>query len=176
MLTIGTLPLRALCRLARPLPSPGPRCNRVAPGLSAMRAYPSAAPVAAPSNSARIARISGTESSAATKCISEVPGFVKHVVTSASTSVRIRVWAPFGMSLSLRACVVHVSPERLQTFLSGVAQVRQPECVLEAAQQRVVVVLVGVHAAGLDELREQHGSRVAAAGPWHACHVTARVR
>ena len=38
MLTTGTLPLRALCRLARPLPRPQPRCNSVAAGLSAMRA------------------------------------------------------------------------------------------------------------------------------------------
>src|SRR5436190_149252 len=89
MLTIGTLPLRALCRLARPLPSPEPRWSSVAAGLSAMRAYPSAAPVATPSNSASTARMSGVESSAATKCISDVPGFVKQVVTPASTSVLI---------------------------------------------------------------------------------------
>src|SRR5690625_3697214 len=38
MLITGVLPLRALCRLARPLPSPGPRCSSVAAGLSAMRA------------------------------------------------------------------------------------------------------------------------------------------
>ncbi len=38
MLTTGTRPLRALCRLARPLPSPQPRCSRVAAGLPAMRA------------------------------------------------------------------------------------------------------------------------------------------
>jgi hypothetical protein len=37
-LTIGTLPLRALCRLARPLPRPGPRWRRVAAGRPAMRA------------------------------------------------------------------------------------------------------------------------------------------
>ena len=37
----------------------------------------------------------GTASRAATKCISLVPGFVKHVVTPASTSVRIMAWAPF---------------------------------------------------------------------------------
>src|SRR4051794_16611221 len=45
-----------------------------------------------------MARISGTESSAATKCISEVPGLVKHVVTPPSTSVRSRAWAPLGIS------------------------------------------------------------------------------
>ena len=38
MLTTGTLPLRALCRLARPLPRPQPRCKSVAAGLPAMRA------------------------------------------------------------------------------------------------------------------------------------------
>src|SRR5438270_2931359 len=95
MLTRGTLPRRALWRLARPLPRPGPRCSSVAPGEPDIRPYPSAAPVATPSNSASTARISGTESRAATKCISEVPGLVKQVVTPASTSVRIRASAPF---------------------------------------------------------------------------------
>ncbi len=37
MLTTGTLPLRALCRLASPLPSPGPRCRRGAAGTPAIR-------------------------------------------------------------------------------------------------------------------------------------------
>jgi hypothetical protein len=95
MLTIGTLPLRALCKFARPFPSPGPRCSNVAAGRPAMRAYPSAAPVATPSNSASTPRISGTASSAATKCISDVPGFVKHVSTPQSTSVRMSACAPF---------------------------------------------------------------------------------
>src|SRR5690606_31123224 len=40
-------------------------------------------------------RISGTSSSAATKCISDVPGFVKHTSTPESTSVRISACAPF---------------------------------------------------------------------------------
>ena len=51
--------------------------------------------VATPSNSPSTPRISGTASRAATKCISLVPGFVKHVVTPASTSVRIMASAPF---------------------------------------------------------------------------------
>src|SRR3954471_16797122 len=101
MLTIGTLPLRALWRFARPLPRPEPRCSSVAPGRPVILAYPSAAPGATPSNSARIARISGTESSAATKCISDVPGLVKQVVTPPSTSVRSRAWAPLGIASAL---------------------------------------------------------------------------
>src|SRR5437763_17058779 len=64
-----------------------------------MRPYPSAAPVTTPSNKPSVARISGTESSAATKCISDVPGFVKHTSTSASTSVRISACAPFMVCL-----------------------------------------------------------------------------
>ena len=36
-LTIPERALRALCRLAKPLPSPGPRCNRVAAGRPAIR-------------------------------------------------------------------------------------------------------------------------------------------
>jgi len=38
MLSSGTRALRALCRLASPLPKPQPRCSKVAAGLSAMRA------------------------------------------------------------------------------------------------------------------------------------------
>jgi hypothetical protein len=45
------------------------------------------------------ARISGTASSWATKCISEVPGFAKHVSTPDATSVRISACAPFIPSL-----------------------------------------------------------------------------
>ena len=36
-----------------------------------------------------------TLSSAATKCISEVPGFVKHTLTPPATRVRARLSAPF---------------------------------------------------------------------------------
>ena len=94
-LTIGTSARRALCRLARPLPRPGPRWRSTAAGLSAMRAYPSAAPVATPSKSASTPRISGTASRACTKCISEVPGFMKQTSTPESTRVRIIACAPF---------------------------------------------------------------------------------
>jgi hypothetical protein len=38
MFTIGTRALRALCKLARPLPRPQPRWSNVAAGLPAMRA------------------------------------------------------------------------------------------------------------------------------------------
>ena len=37
----------------------------------------------------------GTVSSAATKCISDVPGLAKHTSTPPSTKVLIRAWAPF---------------------------------------------------------------------------------
>src|SRR5258708_6928728 len=60
-----------------------------------MRPSPSAAPVTTPSNRPSTPRMSGTESNAATKCISEVPGLAKHTSTPASTSVRIRDCAPF---------------------------------------------------------------------------------
>src|SRR5215212_7427166 len=95
MLTIGVLARRALCTLASPLASPGPRCRRVEAGLSAMRAYPSAAPVATPSNSPSTHRISPTRSSAATKCISEVPGLAKQISTPAPAKVSTRLSAPF---------------------------------------------------------------------------------
>src|SRR3954470_16346780 len=60
-----------------------------------MRAYPSAAPVATPSKRVSTPRISGTSSSAATKCISDVPGLAKQTSTPAPTSVRMSAWAPF---------------------------------------------------------------------------------
>jgi hypothetical protein len=87
--TIGVRARRALCRLARPFPMPGPRWSSVAAGRPVIRAQPSAAPVATPSKRVSTARMSGTSSSAATKCISEVPGFAKHTSTPASTSVRM---------------------------------------------------------------------------------------
>src|SRR4051812_26951516 len=93
--TSGVRPRRALCRLASPLPRPGPRCSSVAAGRPAIRAYPSAAPVATPSNRLSTPRISGTSSSAATKCISEVPGLAKQTSTPAPTSVRMSACAPF---------------------------------------------------------------------------------
>ncbi len=95
MLSSGLWARRALWRLARPFPRPGPRWSRVAAGRPAMRPYPSAAPVATPSNRASTPCISGTSSSAATKCISEVPGFMKQVSTPWPTRVRMRDWAPF---------------------------------------------------------------------------------
>ena len=59
-----------------------------------MRAYPSAAPVATPSNKASTPRICGTESSAPTKCISDVPGFMKHTSTPAPVRLPISACAP----------------------------------------------------------------------------------
>src|ERR1700721_3245878 len=52
-------------------------------------------PVATPSNRASTARMPPTLSSAATKCISDVPGFEKQPSTPESTSVRTRLSAPF---------------------------------------------------------------------------------
>src|SRR5436190_21826805 len=95
MLTIGESARCALCRLARPLARPGPRWSSVLAGRPVMRAYPSAAPVATPSNSASTQRMPSTRSSAATKCISEVPGLEKHTSTPPPTSVRTRLSAPF---------------------------------------------------------------------------------
>ncbi len=44
-------------------------------------------------------RMPSTRSSAATKCISEVPGFAKHTLTPPPTKVRTKLSAPF-MSFS----------------------------------------------------------------------------
>src|SRR5215471_11311094 len=45
-----------------------------------------------------------TLSSAATKCISDVPGLVKQTFTPPPTSVRTRLSAPFMVSLPLLLC------------------------------------------------------------------------
>src|SRR5262249_19783000 len=95
MLTIPECAFLALCRLASPLASPGPRCSRVEAGVPFMRKYPSAAPVTTPSNRPSTQRMPSTLSRAATKCISEVPGLVKLTSTPQATRVRTRLSAPF---------------------------------------------------------------------------------
>src|SRR5258707_15365858 len=60
-----------------------------------MRPYPSAIPVTAPSKRPSTTRIPSTLSSAATKCISDVPGLPKQTSTPDPTSVRKRLSAPF---------------------------------------------------------------------------------
>src|SRR5688572_26853826 len=87
-----------------------------------MRAYPSAAPVATPSNRASTPRISGTSSSAATKCISEVPGFMKHTSTPASTSVRMSALAPF-MGLLIEDGTGVEDPGRVERGLDAPHQI-----------------------------------------------------
>src|SRR5436190_23794070 len=57
-----------------------------------------------------------------------------------------------------------VVAEGLQAVGARVAEVVEAEEVLDAAQQRVVVVRRVVGRAGLDEGREQHGADAAAAG------------
>src|SRR5690554_2667163 len=52
-------------------------------------------PVTAPSKRPRMARMPSTLSRAATKCISDVPGFEKQTSTPELTSVRTRLSAPF---------------------------------------------------------------------------------
>src|SRR5438105_6144601 len=54
-------------------------------------------------------RIPSTRSSAATKCISEVPGLAKHTLTPPPTKVRTRLSAPFMISSDSR-CAVLAAP------------------------------------------------------------------
>src|SRR3981081_1519026 len=99
MLTMPEFAFLALCRLARPLARPGPRCSRVEAGVPFMRKKPSAAPVTTPSNRPSTQRMPSTRSSAATKCISEVPGLAKQTSTPPATNVRTRLSAPFIIPL-----------------------------------------------------------------------------
>jgi hypothetical protein len=71
---------------------------------------------------------------------------------------------------------VDVAPERAHLRLLRVAQVGQPEQVLDTAQQRVVVVGHLADRARPDELRQQHGADPAAARPVQARLVDVRVR
>src|SRR3954447_8441795 len=57
-----------------------------------------------------------------------------------------------------------VRPERPEVRRRRVAEVRESEQVLDAAQQRVVVVAGGVEAARLDERLDHDRARVAAPG------------
>src|SRR5580698_3009437 len=84
--------------LARPLARPGPRCSSVAAALPFMRYQPSAAPVATPSKSTSTLRRLGF-SSAARKCISDVPGFAKQTSMPSSASVATRLSEPFNVVL-----------------------------------------------------------------------------
>ncbi len=78
----------------------GPRCSSVRPGRPVMRAQPSAAPVATPSNRQSTQDMPSTRSSAATKCISDVPGFEKQTSAPPATRVRTRLSAPFIVEFS----------------------------------------------------------------------------
>src|SRR5215469_3577560 len=60
-----------------------------------MRAYPSAAPVATPSKRQDTQRTSGKRSSAATRCISDVPGLAKQTLMPPAIRARAADSAPF---------------------------------------------------------------------------------
>src|SRR6476469_9670979 len=122
MLTMPEFAFLALCRLARPLASPGPRCSSVDAGVPFMRKYPSAAPVTTPSNRPSTQRMPSTRSSAATKCISEVPGLAKQTSTPPATNVRTRLSAPFMISLHFATVLEASQDQSLFTrFVKGLA-------------------------------------------------------
>ena len=81
--TTGVEALRALCRFAKPLARPGPRCRRVVAGLRQSLAYPSAAPVQTVSCRHKTARTADLFKPS-TSHISVVPGFAKQTRTPAS--------------------------------------------------------------------------------------------
>ena len=81
-----------------PGPGPGAAAPRRAARSSARTRPPRRSPP--PRTGTSTPRICGTASSAATKCISEVPGLLKHTSTPAPVSVRISACAPFIPPLS----------------------------------------------------------------------------
>lgn len=81
--TTGVEALRALCRFARPLARPGPRCSKVVAGSCLSRAYPSAAPVQTVSCIHKTARTADLFKPS-TSHISVVPGFAKQTRKPAS--------------------------------------------------------------------------------------------
>src|SRR5438874_5766494 len=125
MLTMPEFAFLALCRLAKPLASPGPRCSSVEAGVPFMRKYPSAAPVTAHSNRPSTQRMPSTRSRAATKCISEVPGLAKQTSTPPATKVRTRLSAPFIISLPFETLpeVLETDQSFLMPFVKGVADI-----------------------------------------------------
>ena len=72
------------------------------------------------------ARISGTSSSAATNCISDVPGFAKHTSTPFATRVRMSACAPFIES-SIQECQSSNVPGFRMPFGSNAALMRRIE-------------------------------------------------
>ena len=98
--TAKTVAADGAAAIAAAMTPPGQVATLILPGDTAWDegsgpAPVPAAPVATPSNSASTQRMPSTRSSAATKCISEVPGLEKQTFTPPPTSVRTRLSAPF---------------------------------------------------------------------------------
>src|SRR5436305_10151136 len=83
-------------------------------------------PVAAPSNRASTVRMPSTRSTAATRCISDVPGLAKHTSTPDPASVRIRLSAPFTVSSSRRGRWYRFGHESVPRAGPGLARGRDP--------------------------------------------------
>src|SRR4051812_17317893 len=126
MLTMPEFAFLALCRLAKPLASPGPRCSSVEAGVPFIRKYPSAAPVTTPSNRPSTQRMPSTRSSAATKCISDVPGLAKQTSTPPATRVRTRLSAPFIIPLPFHPA--RLSRNRRSIIVRDGSQRAKPQC------------------------------------------------
>ena len=103
--TAKTVAADGAAAIAAAMTPPGQVATLILPGDTAWDegsgpAPVPAAPVTTPSNSPRTQRMPSTRSSAATKCISEVPGLAKQTSTPPATNVRTRLSAPFMLSLS----------------------------------------------------------------------------
>src|ERR1700729_1526668 len=107
-------------------------------------------PVATPSNRASTPRMPPTLSSAATKCISDVPGFEKQTSTPESTSVRTRLSAPFIFSSPGSGALSERAPLRRRSALHPHHEVDDA-----ARKARVRRLHEGLHRR--DPARLEHG-------------------
>ena len=116
-------------QVGQPVAQAGAEVQQHRRRLLGVRAYPSAAPVATPSNNVSTPRSPGTSSRAATKCISDVPGFAKQTLSPPLTRVWMSAWAPFTTTTyappSLRSSVAAVAA---RVILMGFCRPRREPC------------------------------------------------
>src|SRR5215510_1855675 len=85
-----------------------------------------------------------TLSRAATKCISDVPGLVKHTFTPPPTNVRTRLSAPFMLAIPSDDFLCSVDALIDLDTVSGVFGHVKPTCAINPHRDRAPEVLLGL--------------------------------